>query len=79
MLHGGDLDVTFLMIGAEKRGISIVKATDTVAVGAGLKSGCPLMGTRLFAGRKNGTKRRWGRYRKEIAVLLRRNIIVITS
>ena len=31
MLHGGDPDVTFLMIGAEKRGISIVKATDTVA------------------------------------------------
>lgn len=39
MLHGGDSDVTFLMIGAEKRGISVVKATDTVAAGAGLKSG----------------------------------------
>ena len=79
MLHGGDSDVTFLMIGAEKRGISIVKATDTVAVGAGLKSRFPLMGTRLFAGRKKGTKRRCRRYRKEIAMLLRRNIIVITS
>lgn len=78
MLHGGDSDVTFLMIGAEKMGISVVKATDTVAVGEGLKSGFPLMGTRLFAGRKKGTKRRCRRYRKEIAMLLHRNIIVIT-
>lgn len=79
MLHGGDSDVTFLMIGTEKSEISVVKATDKVAGGAGLKSGFPLMGTRLFAGRKKGTKRRCRRYRKEIAVLLRRNIIVITS
>lgn len=43
MLLGCDSDVTFLMIGAEKRGISVVKATDTVAAGAGLKSGFPLM------------------------------------
>lgn len=79
MLHGGDSDVTFLMIGAEKRGISVVKATDTVAADAGLRSVFPLMGTRLFAGRKKGTKRRWGRYRKEISMLSRRNTIVITS
>ena len=79
MLHGCDSDVTFLMIGAEKRGISVVKATDTVAAGAGLKSGFPLMGTVLFTGRKKGTKRRLRRYRKEISMLLHRNIIVITS
>ena len=79
MLHEGDPDVTFLMIGAEKRGISVVKATDTAVAGAGLRSGLLLMGKGLFTGRKKGTKRRGRRYRKEIAVLSHRNIIVIAS